>query len=152
MGVVDVAVLSYAVYLHGPATTVIPFLYLMIPVVNAASSSSRSKVAMRLAALCSLSYVALLVAAALHAVPYGPAGPAAKLGAPSLSHLVSSGVLVLVSVLGTTNIVLRQMLALERMNRRLAELSNRDELTGLFNRRHLIAELRRQVDRVARGA
>ncbi|HEX6243201.1 MAG TPA: GGDEF domain-containing protein [Polyangiales bacterium] len=152
MGVVDVAVLSYAVYLHGPATSVIPFLYLLIPVVNAASSSSRSKVAMRLAALCSLSYVGLLLAAALHAVPYGPAGPAAELGAPSLSYLVSSGLLVLVSVLGTTNIVLRQMLALERMNRRLAELSNRDELTGLFNRRHLISELRRQIDRVARGA
>ena len=152
MGMVDVAVLSYAVYLHGPATSVIPFLYLLIPVVNAASSSSRSKVAMRLAALCASSYVALLTATALHLAPYGPAGPAAKLGAPSLSHLVSSGVLVMVSVLGTTNIVLRQMLALERMNKRLAELSNRDELTGLFNRRQLISELRRQIERVARGA
>jgi diguanylate cyclase (GGDEF)-like protein len=152
MGMVDVAVLSYAVYLHGPATSVIPFLYLLIPVVNAASSSSRSKVAMRLAVLCSSAYLALLVATALRLVPYGPAGPAARLGAPSLSYLVSSGVLVMVSVLSTTNIVLRQMLALERMNKRLAELSNRDELTGLFNRRHLISELRRQIERVARGA
>jgi diguanylate cyclase (GGDEF)-like protein len=152
MGIVDVAVLSYAVYLHGPATSVIPFVYLLIPVVNAASSSSRSSVAMRLAALGSLAYFALLTATALHWVPYGPGGPSAQVGAPSLSHLVSSGFLVMVSVLGTTNIVLRQMLALERMNKRLAELSNRDELTGLFNRRHLISELRRQVERVARGA
>ena len=91
---------------------------------------------MRLAALCSLSYIALLTVAALEIAPYGPAGPAARLGPPSLSHLVSSGLLVLVSVLGTTNIVLRQMLALERMNRRLAELSNRDELTGLYKRKH----------------
>src|SRR5690606_17897364 len=29
MGVVDIACLSYAVYLHGPATSVIPFLYLL---------------------------------------------------------------------------------------------------------------------------
>lgn len=151
MGVVDVAVLSYAVYLHGPATSVIPFLYLLIPVVNAASSSSRSSVAMRLAAIGSLAYAGLLTATALRWVPYGPGGPGAKL-APSLSHLVSSGFLVLVSVLSTTNIVLRQMLALERMNKRLAELSNLDELTGLFNRRHLISELRRQIERVARGA
>lgn len=152
MGVVDVACLSYSVYLHGPATSVIPFLYLLIPVVNAASSSSRSSVAMRLAAICSISYVGLLAATALHLLPYSPAGPAGKLGTPSLSHLVSSGVLVMFSVLGTTNIVLRQMLALERMNKRLAELSNRDELTGLFNRRQLISELRRQIERVARGA
>lgn len=152
MGVVDIACLSYAVYLHGPATSVIPFLYLLIPVVNAASSSSRSSVAMRLAAICSLSYMGLLTATALHVLPYSPAGPAGKLGTPSLSHLVSSGVLVMFSVLGTTHIVLRQMLALERMNKRLAELSNRDELTSLFNRRHLISELRRQIERVARGA
>jgi diguanylate cyclase (GGDEF)-like protein len=152
MGVVDVAVLSYAVYLHGPATSVIPFLYLLIPVVNAASSSSRSSVAMRLAAIGSLAYAGLLTATALKVLPYGPGGPDAGQGAPALSYLLSSGLLVLVSVLGTTNIVLRQMMALERMNKRLAELSNLDELTGLFNRRHLISELRRQIERVARGA
>jgi diguanylate cyclase (GGDEF)-like protein len=152
MGVIDVAVLSYAVYLHGPATSVIPFLYLLIPVVNAASSSSRSSVAMRLAAIGSLAYAGLLTATALKLVPYGPGGPGVGQGSPSPSHLISSGLLVLVSVLGTTNIVLRQMLALERMNKRLAELSNLDELTGLFNRRHLISELRRQIERVARGA
>jgi diguanylate cyclase (GGDEF)-like protein len=56
------------------------------------------------------------------------------------------------SVLMTTSIVLRQMTALDRMNKRLAELSHLDELTGLFNRRHLIDELRRQLDRVGRGA
>jgi diguanylate cyclase len=150
MGMVDVGCLSYAVYLLGPASSVLPFVYLLIPVVNAASSSSRSRVAMRLAALGSLVYVALLVATAARVLPYAPAVNAPE--PPSLSQLFASGTLVVFSVFSTTSIVLRQMLALDRMNKRLAELSNRDELTGLFNRRHLISELRRQLDRVARGA
>ena len=152
MGCVDVAYLSYVVYLHGPASSVMPFMYLLIPVVNAASSSSRSRVAMRLAALGSGAYGALVLAVAFHWLPYAPAGPVATLGTPSFAHLLSSALLVMFSVLSSTSIVLRQMLALDRMNKRLAELSNLDELTGLFNRRHLVAELRRQIDRVARGA
>jgi diguanylate cyclase (GGDEF)-like protein len=152
MGCVDVALLSYAVYLHGPASSVFPFMYLLIPVVNAASSSSRSRVAMRLALLGTGAYGGLVLATACHWLPYAPAGPAGKLGTPSISHLVSSALLVMTSVLSSTSIVLRQMLALDRMNKRLADLSNLDELTGLFNRRHLVAELRRQIDRVARGA
>jgi len=152
MGCVDVACLSYVVYLHGPASSVMPFMYLLIPVVNAASSSSRSRVAMRLAALGSGAYGALVLAVAFHWLPYAPAGPVATLGTPSFAHLLSSALLVMFSVLSSTSIVLRQMLALDRMNKRLAELSNLDELTGLFNRRHLVAELRRQIDRVARGA
>jgi diguanylate cyclase (GGDEF)-like protein len=152
MGCVDVALLSYAVFLHGPASSVLPFMYLLIPVVNAASSSSRSRVAMRLAILGATSYGGLVLAVAFDWLPYAPAGPASKFGTPSMSHLFSSALLVMFSVLSSTNIVLRQMLALDRMNKRLAELSNLDELTGLYNRRHLVAELRRQIDRVARGA
>ena len=150
MGLVDVCCLSYAVYLLGPATSVMPFVYLLIPVVNAASSSSRSRVAMRLAGVGSLVYVALLVTTAAGVLPYAPAAAATHV--PALSQLFASGTLVVFSVFSTTSIVLRQMLALDRMNKRLSELSNLDELTGLFNRRHLISELRRQVDRVARGA
>lgn len=150
MGLVDVGCLSYAVYLLGPASSAMPFVYLLIPVVNAASSSSRSRVAMRLAGLGSLVYVALLVATAAGALPYAPATRTPEV--PALPQLFASGTLVVFSVFSTTSIVLRQMLALDRMNKRLSELSNLDELTGLFNRRHLISELRRQVDRVARGA
>jgi diguanylate cyclase (GGDEF)-like protein len=150
MGLVDVGCLSYAVFLLGPASSVMPFVYLLIPVVNAASSSSRSRVAMRLAGLGSLVYVALLVTTAAGLLPYAPATRTP--GVPALPQLFASGTLVVFSVFSTTSIVLRQMLALDRMNKRLSELSNLDELTGLFNRRHLISELRRQLDRVARGA
>jgi diguanylate cyclase (GGDEF)-like protein len=150
MGLVDVGCLSYAVYLLGPASSVMPFVYLLIPVVNAASSSSRSRVAMRLAGVGSLVYVALLVSTAAGVLPYGPATRVPEV--PALPQLFAAGTLVVFSVFSTTSIVLRQMLALDRMNKRLSELSNLDELTGLFNRRHLISELRRQIDRVARGA
>ncbi len=149
MGMVDTAVLSYTVYLLGPASSVLPFVYLLIPVINAASSSTRSKVAMRLAAVGSLAYTTLLVLTATGELSYAPVHPSMPM--PEPPQLVASGLLVVVSVLVTTNLVLRQMLALDRMNDRLAELSHMDELTGLFNRRHLMAELRRQLERVARG-
>lgn len=149
MGFVDIAFLTYVVYLLGPASSVVPFLYLLIPVVNAASSLSRSRVSMRLAALGTVVYLGLLVLCSLRLLEYAPARPQPL---PPLPQLIASGTLVAMSVLMTTSIVLRQMTALDRMNKRLAELSHRDELTGLFNRRHLIDELRRQLDRVARGA
>jgi diguanylate cyclase (GGDEF)-like protein len=149
MGFVDVAFLTYVVYLLGPASSVVPFLYLVIAVVIAASSLSRSRVSMRLAALGTVVYLGLLVLCSLRLFAYAPARPQSL---PPLPQLVASGTLVAMSVLMTTSIVLRQMMALDRMNKRLAELSHLDELTGLFNRRHLIDELRRQLDRVGRGA
>ena len=153
MGLVDIAFLSYPVYLLGPASSVLPFLYLLIPVVNAASSSSRSQVAMILAGVGSLTYIALLAATGLGFLPYSPArAELLAAGRPTPAELFSSGTFVVMSILLTTNIVLRQMNALDRMNRQLSELSQLDELTGLYNRRHLFAELHRQLDRVARGA
>jgi diguanylate cyclase (GGDEF)-like protein len=151
MGLFDIAFLTYVVYLLGPSSSVVPFLYLLIPVVNAASSLSRSRVSMRLAAIGSLTYVCLVLAVGLRLLPHAPARP--ELAAvPPLAQLVSSCTLVVMSVLMTTGMVLRQMMALDHMNQRLSDLSHLDELTGLFNRRHLMSELRRQLDRVARGA
>jgi diguanylate cyclase (GGDEF)-like protein len=153
MGVVDIAFLSYPVYLLGPASSVLPFLYLLIPVVNAASSSSRSRVAMLLAGIGSLTYVVLLACTGLDLLAYGPARVHLLVASkPATAELVYSGTFVVMSVVLTTNIVLRQMNALDRMNRQLSELSQLDELTGLYNRRHLFAELHHQLDRVARGA
>ena len=153
MGLIDVGCLSYAVYLLGPASSVLPFVYLLIPVVNAASSSSRSRVAMRLALAGAFAYACLLTSTVHGLLPYGPAHRGASaLAVPGLPLLIASGTLVLFSVISTTSIVLRQMLLLDRMNKRLSELSNLDELTGLSNRRQLASELRRQLDRVQRGS
>ena len=152
MGMVDIAFLSYAVYLGGPASSVLPFVFLLIPVINAASSSSRSRVAMRLAFVGAVAYAMLLVISALELVPYAPAQGYGAIARPSLAQHIASGIVVVTSVLATTGLVLRQMIALDRANQRLSELSHRDELTGLYNRRHLLGELRLQLDRVARGA
>ncbi|HEX5656796.1 MAG TPA: GGDEF domain-containing protein [Polyangiales bacterium] len=149
MGLVDIAFLSHPVYLLGPASSVIPFAYLLVPVVNAAASSTRSRVAMMLAGTGSFTYVTLLTLVWLHWIPNAPAR---HIGAPTGPELLASGTLVVMSVLLTTLIVLQQMNALDRMNRQLSELSQLDELTGLFNRRQLFAELHRQLDRVNRGA
>jgi diguanylate cyclase (GGDEF)-like protein len=151
MGLFDIAFLTYVVYLLGPASSVMPFLYLLIPVLNATSSSSRTRVAMRLAGAGSLAYTLLLVVTGFGLFPHAPARPDLG-GVPPVAQLVASGSLVGLSVLVTTSLVLRQMTALDRMNKRLAELSHLDELTGLYNRRYLLSELRRQLERVAREA
>jgi diguanylate cyclase (GGDEF)-like protein len=151
MGLVDIAFLSYPVYLLGPEASVLPFGYLLIPVINAAASRSRSRVALMLAGIGSVAYALLLALTGFELIPYGP-GRAEPLPSPAGPQLVASGTLVVMSVLLTTYIVLRQMNALDRMNRQLSELSQLDELTGLYNRRQLFAELRKQLERVARGA
>ena len=152
MGLYDIAFLTYVVYLLGPASSVLPLVYLLIPVLNATSSASRTRVAMRLAAAGTLSYVFLLVITAVGLLPHAPGRAELAHAVPPISQLVASGSLVALSVIVTTSLVLRQMTALDRMNKRLAELSHLDELTGLYNRRYLLAEVRRQLDRVARGA
>ncbi len=151
MGAVDIAALTYAVYLLGPASSVLPFVYLLVPVLNAASSPSRGRVAMRLATLGSLLYTTLLLLAGLRVLPYAPARLDDAI-MPAAAQLLASGILVTLSVLATTSLVLRQMTALDRVNRRLSEQSQRDDLTGLYNRRTLATVLARQLDRVQRGA
>jgi diguanylate cyclase (GGDEF)-like protein len=152
MGLYDIAFLTYVVYLLGPASSVLPLVYLLIPVLNATSSASRTRVAMRLAGAGTLAYVALLVITAVGFLPHAPGRAELAHAVPPISQHVASGSLVALSVIVTTSLVLRQMNALDRMNKRLAELSHLDELTGLYNRRYLLAEVRRQLDRVARGA
>jgi diguanylate cyclase (GGDEF)-like protein len=152
MGLFDIAFLTFVVYLLGPASSVMAFLYLLIPVLNATSSTSRTRVAMRLAGTGSVAYTALLVVTALGILPHAPARPELAQAVPPVAQLIASGSLVSLSVIVTTSLVLRQMNALDRMNKRLAELSHLDELTGLYNRRYLLSELRRQLDRVARDA
>ena len=152
MGFVDIAFLTYPVYQLGPATSVLPFGYLLIPVINAASSASRACVALLLASIGSLAYVSLLVATGTGALPYAPGMPGVSHAAPATAPLLASGTLVIMSVVLTTIIVLRQLDALDQMNQQLAQLSQRDELTGLSNRRLLFSELRHQIERVARGA
>jgi diguanylate cyclase (GGDEF)-like protein len=151
MGAADIGFLTYAVYLLGPASSVLPFVYLLIPVLNAASSPSRGRVAMRLAALGSLAYSSVLLLTGLGILEYAPARVDGTI-MPAVAQLLASGLLVALSVVATTSLVLRQMTALDRMNRRLSELSQRDDLTGLYNRRTLGAVLSRQLERVQRGA
>ncbi|MCS6760444.1 MAG: GGDEF domain-containing protein, partial [Candidatus Devosia euplotis] len=151
MGIVDIAFLSYAVHLQGPATSVLPIGYLLVPVINASASSTRSRVAMRLALAGSLAYMGLVALCATGWIPYAPSRPELGGIAPSLPMLACSAFLVVLSLLVTTNLVLRHVLALHRANLQLRELSQRDELTQLYNRRHLIQQLRRELSRVERG-
>ena len=152
MGIVDIAFLSYPVFLLGPVTSVLPFGYLLVPAINAAASSSHSRVAMMLACGGAGVYALLLLLTGIEILPYAPGRPELAEQLPPAGELIASGTLVVMSVLLTTHVVLRQMNALDRMNRQLADLSEQDELTGLYNRRYLITELRRQLERVARGA
>jgi len=148
-GCVDILAVTYSAYLLGPSTTPVAFLYLLLPVMIAASTSARTNVAMPLAVTGAVLYAMLLVATSAGYIPYGPASATPL---PNAVYQLGAGLVVIASVIVTTSIVLRQIVALDRANQLLHELSIHDELTGLPNRRQLMLELSRQLARVRRGA
>jgi diguanylate cyclase (GGDEF)-like protein len=149
MGVVDIALVTLLVHLLGSTQTALTFLYLLIPIVFATTTSRRS-VSMTLAVLGSLAYVALLVLEVRGVLAFAPALP----GSVPPSHVFAffCGAVVVIALLSTTRFVSQLITALRDANSRLREQSQRDELTGLYNRRYLHTRLDAELGRVQRGA
>lgn len=157
-GVVDGAMSTLLVHQLGSVGSVLPALYLFAGVMNALVITPR--VGVVLASLHAAMYLAVVVAEQARALPYAPSVPAlSATGPPSAPVAAASALLVVFLSFGATYIVARlhrvlraREAALVEANWRLEELSVRDPLTGLFNRRHLIGEVERQLVRARRGA
>jgi diguanylate cyclase (GGDEF)-like protein len=156
-GLVDLAVLTYTVHGLGSVVTPMASLYLFAGVANALVTERR--VAWALALTGAASYDALVWVEHAGWLAFAPDAPeVAALGPPSLAHTLIASVFITIFVPACTAIVTALVRAVQQReqqlveaNARLEELSQRDPLTNLYNRRYVFARLQHELARVKRG-
>lgn len=149
-GVVDAAIITFFVHLVGSVGSMTVALYAFASMINTVIAGRR--VGLAIAVICSLMYAGLLVSEGLGLLPFAPTGPSWIHGTPTITELVGSGALAIAMILsGTASVGAliahdeQRALALVEANRKLEELSQRDPLTGLYNRRHLMSRLEEEL-------
>jgi diguanylate cyclase (GGDEF)-like protein len=156
-GLVDLVVLTFIIHVLGSTTSVYAAMYFFVGTLNALVVGLR--VGVGLAVLNAIAYDAIVWAEWAGKLPFAPDGPDATRGVPPTfeAALAATG-LVTVLLIASTAVV--GMLVhsvrvheadLTSANRRLEDLSLRDPLTSLFNRRHLFTRLEHELARVKRG-
>jgi diguanylate cyclase (GGDEF)-like protein len=155
-GLVDTAVLTYTV--HGLGSTVTPMASIFCFAGVANALVSELPVALVVAAFNALAYDAVVVAEWLGAIPFAPDAPQVAVLTPRGDQTVIACVFVTTFVLASTAIVgllvravQQREVQLVEANGRLEDLSQRDPLTDLFNRRHLFKRLELELARTRRG-
>lgn len=135
-------------YYVDEATVIVLMLFFTAFFFGVFSFSRRQYLALTAAA--TLGYAALL------AIKFGPAERGGEaFGLELLNFMILVMVLLWLSLLGSYVAQLRSRLAHQRHAladalTRLKELASRDELTGLYNRRHLMQSLEQQQERALR--
>jgi diguanylate cyclase (GGDEF)-like protein len=144
MGIVDVSLVSVLVHRLGTVTSVLPIAYVAVPVLYA-TTTPRRRVPVTLALVGVGQYLVLVVLELAGHLPYAPGVPgtveptiALRLASLALVALCSAGCAVLSSQL---------INALQAANARLRDLSQQDELTGLYNRRYVTARMEDELAR-----
>ena len=147
MGVVDLAVLSFFVQRLGTASSPLPIVYVATPVLYA-TTTQRRRVSIVIAFYGVLLYALLHLLELLEVLPYAPAVP----GLPIPDLLTRAAYVALVGICCAGSAVLTSSLiqALSVANDRLRDLSQHDELTGLYNRRYVMQRLGDELSRLRR--
>jgi diguanylate cyclase (GGDEF)-like protein len=163
-GVVDLAVLSWCVHATGSASSMLLAIYVLAGILNVLVMGRA--VGLTIAALAALSYGAVVLGEQLRLLPYAPSAPSWIPREPPGPGAAATGwLLVSVMTVLATTIVARLVSRivdhereLEEKNRELAgvnlrlqELSQRDPLTELYNRRYIMEVMERELKRVRRG-
>lgn len=156
-GVVDMLALTFIVHRVGSIATMIVSLYFFAAIVNTLVAGRR--VGLTLAITSAFLYSGVLWAEVLGVLPYGPDAPnwgqAVRPTPAEASVACALMVFLLIASAWIVGALVKRIETREgelvRANARLAELSARDPLTQLFNRRHLMARLEEELARVRRG-
>jgi diguanylate cyclase (GGDEF)-like protein len=110
------------------------------------------RIAMAVAATTCAAYLVLVSLEAANVLPYAPQGPIWLRGRQaSWQSLLGGAVFISLIVLASTYLLARLAERLRRREQELIELSHRDGLTRLHNRRYLDEQLSVQLSRVGRG-
>jgi diguanylate cyclase (GGDEF)-like protein len=156
-GIFDTIILTYWVHRLGSIATPTMSVYFFASVANALVGDVR--VAVLITVFNALAYDAVVWAEWARVLPFAPDAPAmAALGPPVLSQAISASIFVTAFVFASTAIVIMLVLAVQhheeqlvQANARLEELSQRDPLTELYNRRYLFERVEGELARVRRG-
>ncbi len=155
-GVVDMLILTFIVHRVGSTATMMVSIYFFAAIVNTLVVGRR--VGVTLAAVAALLYSGIVVAEITGMLPYGPDAPGWVRGRPGATEGLIACTLMSLLLVASARVVGRLVgrirtreAELVAANARLSELSARDPLTQLFNRRHLMSRLEDELARVRRG-
>lgn len=156
-GLFDVAVITFIVHRLGSVATMTSSFYFFAGALNAMVVGLRVGVALGIVNAASYSTIVWLEHYGV--LPFAPDAPhIALIGPPSVAQAVTASIMIAVFLLALTTIVgylVNQLRGRERellrANDRLNELSQRDPLTNLYNRRYLYAQIERELERLKRG-
>ncbi len=155
-GLVDMLILTFIVHRVGSTATMMVSIYFFAAIVNTLVVGRR--VGVVLAVASALLYSGVVAAEVLGVLPYGPDAPAWVRGRPGPTE-AAIACLLLSILLVASGLIVGRLVArirtredeLVSANARLSELSARDALTQLYNRRYLMARLEDELARVRRG-
>lgn len=147
MGVVDMLFLCFSVHLLGSVSTVLPLIYVATPVLYA-TTTTRRRLSMIVAGVGVAGYAIIVALELVGTLHYAPAAPWAT--EPEAAFAVMSVILVALCAFATAALTSHLILQLERANVRLSAISQQDELTGLYNRRYVMARLTDELARLVR--
>lgn len=150
-GLVDSALLTFVVHRTGSLTTMWVWLYFFQGLFNTLLVGRAT--GLTLAVVGSLSYAGIVLCERAGLLPYGPdAPPWADRVVPDEAASIVAAMLLPLLLVGSTAIAgkvveddRRRERALVAANHRLEELSRRDPLTQLYNRRHLMSRLEEEL-------
>lgn len=155
-GLLDMAMLTFMVHRVGSVSTMLLSIYFFAVIVNTLTVGRR--VGIGLAVFGALCYAGTVLAEIEGVIPYGADAPAWAGTAPTRGDAFVSVLLLSVLLVSSAAVVglvvtrVRQReRELRRLNARLEELSLKDPLTHLYNRRHLMMRLEEELGRVRRG-
>jgi len=146
-GLVDLFVLTYLIHLIGSTTSVFAAMYFLVGILNVLVVGLR--VGVGLAVLNAVAYDSTVWAEWSGRLSFAPDGPDLTRGIPpTFEAALAATSLVTVLLVASTTVVGMLVHAVRKherelmaANTRLDDLSQRDPLTGLFNRRQLFARL-----------
>jgi diguanylate cyclase (GGDEF)-like protein len=149
LGIIDVTVVTVLLHLAGP-TEVIISAYYLIAILNALVVTPAF--GMTMAGAASMLYGFIMAAEAARWPPLWVLPERWQGTAPMPNNeAFFSWVFVSVTLAAATLVVVRLVRRIEGHEQHLQSLSQHDALTGLFNRRHLLTVLERELARVQRG-
>jgi diguanylate cyclase (GGDEF)-like protein len=156
-GLIDLVVVTYTVHRLGSVATTLACFYFFASKANALVVGLR--VGATLSLLNGVAYGAVVWAEHTRVLPFAPDVPdVARYGPPTTEQALTAIFLISMLMVCSTAVVgllvhaLRQREAsLLLANEKLVVLSQRDPLTGLYNRRYLFERIELELERVRRG-